>query len=83
MVDEVTGILYICSGIWSFLWIRRSTQEEIHGEQKFREVSTVPLSHSIGAQFQHLGHLGQSGRTQSRADWPVGNTDLVRDPGGS
>ena len=54
MMDKVTGLLYICSGVWPFLRMYAS-KREIHGEQKFREVFTVPLSHRIGAQqFQHL-----------------------------
>jgi len=35
-----------------FFWI----SNKIHGEQKFREVFIVLLSHEIGAQFQHIDH---------------------------
>ena len=30
-----------------------TSKQEIHGQQKFRQVSTVLLSHAIRAQFQH------------------------------
>ena len=56
MMDEVTGLLYICSGVWPFLRteVLMQASNEIHGEQKFREVSIILLSHGIGAQFQHI-----------------------------
>ena len=48
LIDEVTYTFYICSVVWPFLWT--SNKEYM---AKFREVFTVPLSHSIRAQFQH------------------------------
>ena len=50
VTDKVTYTLYIRSVISPF----HLNKQEIHGEQKFPEVSIVLLSHGIGAQLQQL-----------------------------
>ena len=54
-MDEVTGFSIYVRAFGPFFEEEQkyASKREIHGEQKSREVFTVPLSHSIGAQFQH------------------------------
>ena len=54
VTDEVTYTFYICSAFWPLLWIRRSKEKYTAGRScaKFLPFH-VPLSHRIGAQFQH------------------------------
>ena len=47
IMDELTGLLYICSGVWPFLWIRSMWRI-----QAKLLLSIILLLYGIGAQFQ-------------------------------